>query len=354
MPKAKKLPSGAFRCQVYSHTEKVWNAEKEKWDNHRKYESFTGYSKKEVEFEAAQFALKKNSAKRPDRITLMDAVQKYIDSKDGVLSPSTIRNYKSIQNNNLDDIGNTELRDLTAEKLQLWVKKLSIGRSPKTVKNNYGLISATLDMFMPDANFNVSLPQAQKKRAYTPSDKDIERILKHAQGKELELAMLLAAFGPMRRGEICALTDKDIESNVLTINKAYVLDKDGKWVLKPCPKNDSSNRQIDMPDFVIKKISGIEGKIIKATPDQISARFKRAIIFSKSPHFRFHDLRHYCASILHAMNIPDQYIMSRGGWATDNVMKRVYIGNISDENVKFNKKILSHFEDMQHEIQHEN
>lgn len=27
------------------------------------------------------------------------------------------------------------------------------------------------------------------------------------------------------------------------------------------------------------------------------------------PHFRFHDLRHYCASIRHALGIPDAYIM---------------------------------------------
>ena len=56
------------------------------------------------------------------------------------------------------------------------------------------------------------------------------------------------------------------------------------------------------------------------------------------PKFRFHDLRHYCASIMHAIGIPDQYIMSRGGWSSDNVMKAVYRNVIDLENVRQNKK----------------
>ena len=40
--------------------------------------------------------------------------------------------------------------------------------------------------------------------------------------------------------------------------------------------------------------------------------------------FRFHDFRHYSASIMHAIGIPDQYIMARGGWKTDTVLKAVY------------------------------
>ena len=233
--------------------------------------------------------------------------------------------------NYLDDISKIELRDLTSEDLQLWIQKLSVGRTPKTVRNIYGLISATLDMFIPGAHFSVSLPQNQKKKLYTPSDADVKRLLQHVQGKELEIAILFAAFGPMRRGEICAVTDRDVVGNTVYVNKVYVLDKNSKWVLKHSPKTDSSNRIIVMPDFVIARISGIKGEIVKATPGQISSRFNRAIRFSGLPHFRFHDLRHYCASILHAMNIPDQYIMARGGWATDNVMKRVYFGEISDE-----------------------
>lgn len=184
MPKIKKLPSGSWHCQVYSHTERTWNPDKKAWDEHRVYESFTGYDKKAVQAQAALFAHEKNRMKRPDRIKVIEAVQKYIDSKDGVLSPATIRGYQSILKNYLDDISQIELRDLTSEDLQLWIQKLSVGRAPKTVRNIYGLISATLDMFMPGSHFSVSLPQNQQKKLYTPSDTDVKRLLLHVDKVE--------------------------------------------------------------------------------------------------------------------------------------------------------------------------
>ena len=56
MPKVKKLPSGSWHCQVYSHTEKTWNPDTKSWDEHRVYESFTGYDKKAVQAQEALFA----------------------------------------------------------------------------------------------------------------------------------------------------------------------------------------------------------------------------------------------------------------------------------------------------------
>ena len=82
---------------------------------------------------------------------------------------------------------------------------------------------------------------------------------------------------------------------------------------------------------------------MKATPDQITHRFERAIKSTGLPKFRFHDLRHYAASIMHAIGVPDQYILQRGGWATDNVMKTVYRDVIDLETVRQTKKINRHF-----------
>ena len=46
--------------------------------------------------------------------------------------------------------------------------------------------------------------------------------------------------------------------------------------------------------------------------------------------FRFHDLRRYSASIMHAIGDPDQYIMERGGWKSDKVLKQVYRGTLNE------------------------
>lgn len=66
------------------------------------------------------------------------------------------------------------------------------------------------------------------------------------------------------------------------------------------------------------------GRIVVLYPDMITNRFGRILWANNIPHFRFHDLRHYSANVLHALGIPDAYIMERGGWAlcnTDNNTK---------------------------------
>ena len=70
------------------------------------------------------------------------------------------------------------------------------------------------------------------------------------------------------------------------------------------------------------------------------------------PHFRFHDLRHYCASVQHALGVPDAYIMQRGGWGNDRVLKEVYRHTLKDKVSEMDDKANNYFESMQHEMQH--
>jgi len=335
--KKNELPSGSYRVQVFDYMD----------ENKKKhYKSFTAPTKKEAEFLALQW--RNNKGKCIDDTTMHDAVSRYIDSKRGVLSPSTIRSYEGMQKNYFSKIfGSLRLKEMSNTAIQVWISDLSKDLSPKTVRNAHGLLASTIEMFLPDFHLNTTLPAKKKPELYTPSDEDIKKLLKHIEGKELEIAVLLAAFGPLRRGEICALTLEDIKGNVVSVNKSMVLGPDGLWHVKQ-PKTYGSYRQVEFPDFVIQKLKGIEGKIIKATPDQISSRFIRSIEATKLPHFRFHDLRHYSASIMHAIGVPDQYILQRGGWSSDNIMKSVYRNVIDAEAIKQNKKIINHFEDISH------
>lgn len=216
------------------------------------------------------------------------------------------------------------------------------GLSPKSIRNAYGLLSATIDMFAPDLRLKVTLPARKKPELYCPSDQDVKRLLEAVKDPELYLAILLAAFGPMRRGEICALESTDIKDNIISVSKSMVLGSDNIWHIKQ-PKTYGGYRDIEFPDFVIQCIPNKEGKIFDATPDQITGRFEKALSKTDLPAFRFHDLRHYAASIMHAIGIPDQYILQRGGWSSDSVMKTVYRNTIDLETVRQNKKINDHF-----------
>ena len=334
--KKNQLPSGSYRVQVYIGTDA---------DGKKRYKSFTAPTKRQAQALAAEWKANKPE-REPEELTIHEAIGKYLDVKRHVLSPSTVRGYEGLPRNYFsDDFGARKLEDLTNPIIQLWISDLSSRLSPKTVRNAYALFTATMDMFYPDFRLQITLPAKKRPELYCPSDNDVKKLLEHIKGTELEIAVLLAAFGPLRRGEICALTDEDIHGNKITVNKSMVQGPDKDWCIKQ-PKTYGSYREIEFPDFVIKRISGIKGRIVKATPTRITGRFIEAIESTDIPRFRFHDLRHYSASIMHAIGVPDQYILQRGGWISDNVMKSVYRNAIDIETEKQNRKINDHFSEL--------
>ena len=120
---------------------------------------------------------------------------------------------------------------------------------------------------------------------------------------------------------------------------------DGGMIIKQ-PKTESSCRDVVYPDFVIDRLSGCRGRLVKMHPEDISKKWQSVLAAAGVPRFRFHDLRAYSASIMHALGIPDQYIMTRGGWKSDRVLKQVYRRSMSDKEKEFTDVLNQHFEEM--------
>lgn len=343
-----KLPSGNVRIQIYDYTD---------LNGKKHYKSFTAPTRREAKQKAEQWRLTKDEERKDlEDITVNEMVNRYIKIKEPVLSPSTVNGYLSLEKNYFRiGLGEKRRSELDQESIQLWISNLTNqGLSSKTINNAKGLLDPALEMFAPSFHYKATLPAKVKANLYCPNDENISRLIEYCKNKkELKIAVLLGAFGPLRRSEICALTDKDIHGNTITVNKALVRSKDGGWVIKMSPKSEGGYREITMPDFVINQIRGIQGRIVKATPDQISNRFKRAIKYSGLPHFRLHDLRHYSASIMHAIGVPDQYILERGGWSSDQVMKTVYRNTIDTVRATQTNIINAHFGKVSHEVSHE-
>ena len=106
-----------------------------------------------------------------------------------------------------------------------------------------------------------------------------------------------------------------------------------------------------MPDFVAEKFKGLDGRIYDGTPDSLTIAFKKLLIKNNISVFRFHDLRHYNVSILHAIGIPDNYIMARGGWKSNYTMNNVYNHALKEKATEFDVKISEHFKDVASEQQ---
>lgn len=339
MPRKKKgtLPSGNIRIQVYDYTDA---------SGKQHYRSFTAPTRAEAQALADDW--KRSKRQLRSALTVQVAVEQYIDLKAAVLSPSTVRNYRSASRLYFGgDFGARDLRRLQSVDIQQWISGLSAqGLSPKTVRNAAGLLTAALALYLPDFRPHITLPAKKRTSLYCPSLDDVLALYESSSDPYLRCAILLGSVGAMRRGELCALEYSDIQGDAVTISKAYVLDEHREWQLK-APKTYSSYRTITLPRFVLDAIEALplphEGRIIPLSPDRISQRFARTLQKTELPRFRFHDLRHFGASMLAGYG--DRYVEAYGGWEPgSDIMKRSYQTLIDSESARVKKEIAQMFD----------
>lgn len=353
-----ELPSGNIRRQVFVGYEYIFDDkghpildEKGNQKKKRKYESITASSVQEANLLAAQYKMSKEQPKKPE-MRFLDARNNYIELKRNVLSPSTIRGYVQMRTY-FHALDNRKLCDITSEVVQSWVNQFASSHSPKTTKNAYGFIVSVLAQY--DISVKATLPSREIKDLYVPSDDDIKRLIQYFKDEkndtDMLIAVYLASFGTMRRSEICGLDADDVSGTVIHIHNAVVVNDAKETVARGKTKTTSSDRYVDVPQFVADMLPK-SGPLVNISPDNITHRFRRALLKCNITPFRFHDLRHYSASIMHAIGVPDVYIMDRGGWHSDETLKRIYRGTIEDYKKQFVTQTNAHFENLQHNLQH--
>lgn len=292
------------------------------------------------------------ASRRSDTLSvpLGNLIDNYIDDKRNVLSPSTVERYERIRERHFQRLMIVPANKLTSERIQREINLMSAEYAPKTVRNAYGLITATLDLYAPEVKFRVTMPAKRKIEYHIPTTEEVNTLLA-AASPNMKTAIMLAAFCGLRRGEIAALTDSDIHDNVLHVSKSAVIDSNHQTVIKT-PKTYHSDRIVMMPDIVKNHLEGKVGKICPIALSTITREFD-SLRDRLGMKCRFHDLRHYYASILHAIGVPDQYIMEQGGWKSDFMLKAVYRNTLDDMRAKNNAKINSFFSQSANEVQME-
>lgn len=171
MATAKKLPSGSWRCQVLSHTEEYTKPDgtigKRKIRKSFTCDDPTKRGKRICEQMAAEWAAsKENHSPVAESLTFGETLEDYISSRENILSPCTIRDYRGTQRNYIQSLMGIKIDAITQEDIQKAINLEAVKLSPKTVRNIHGLVSAVLRVYRPSMALNTALPKKKRIQLY--------------------------------------------------------------------------------------------------------------------------------------------------------------------------------------------
>lgn len=252
---------------------------------------------------------------------------RYLEVKKGVLSPTTLYTYESIIKNADPDFLAMPFYRVTSADVQQAVTNYAVNHSAKSTFNMHGFLSAVFTMFRPDFTLHTRLPQRQRPTIRIPTENELKSLLGASEGTDMELPIILGACCGLRKSEILALTPKDIdlEHGTLSVRKALVYTGDG--AVEKLPKTRAGTRVIRLFPFALEKLKNapLDGeRLVKVHPSKMSPKFQALCRKCGVTGIRFHDLRHYCVSVMLSLNIPKNYIASYVGHENDKMIDRVY------------------------------
>ena len=323
MATAKQLPSGNWRIRV-AYTDE---------DGQHHSASFTAETKRKAEALGIAWQEGMIEKERANRhLSVGQAIDDYIEScRCAGLSPSTILGYVSMRNNAFGGIEDRAVDRLTVKDVQRWINDRSRAVAPKTLKNNLGLLTATLAAEGIKLDIDaLKVPRNETREMEIPSDAQVCALLHEAAGDaDMFIAIALAALMGLRRSEICALHWADIhvdgDAAYLDVSRAVVRDENGLYVEKD-PKTQAGRRLLAIPDALhaeLKKRRSLRPLMVSLRPGAVSQRY--ALIAGRlgiPP--RFHNLRHYHASVMVREGVPEKYITADMGHASFDMVRRVY------------------------------
>ncbi|MFF1830674.1 tyrosine-type recombinase/integrase [Paenarthrobacter sp. NPDC058040] len=300
-------------------------------------------------FEIAQHAILENAKRVP---TVAEVIQEHIDM---LVRPSsgTVKTYQTMLDLHVRKvIGAVPVDKLDYRVIAQWVKAmLAKGRSPKTIKNVHGLISASMNTaemlgyIARNPCRGVHLPSVEKAE-------DEMMFLTHAEfglvmdcmgERYREFTHFLVMTGT-RFGEATALTVADIDllgkPATARINKAWKRDGQNQFYIGPT-KTGAGKRTIGLNpalvDLLIPLVAGRPSSdLLFATPkgERIVHKLywhhfwvpavKAAQLRGLRKDPRIHDLRHTHASWLIQDGVPIFTISRRLGHASIKTTEQVY------------------------------
>lgn len=324
VPKPRLLKSGAYSAQLMVKGKRVTVTE----DSEQKY-----YAKaRSVKLGLIEMANK------PIRYTLGSAIDKYIESNENILSPSTIRGYSYIRKGRFKSYMDQYVESIDWQKMLNEEAKLC---AEKTLKNAWGLVAASLGSLslpVPDIN----LPMVPRRELPWLNYQQIQTLLTGIRGTQIELPVLLALHS-LRLSELLALTAEDVYDNLIHVRDAAVFNRDNYLVVKGKTKTSGSAR--DVPVLIPRLTERLpsSGKLVCQHPNSLRRSVNSMCSRLGLPKVGLHGLRRSFASLGYHLRWSERSIMAIGGWSNYVTVHNIYVKLAQDDVNEDVKKMQAYY-----------
>lgn len=233
--------------------------------------------------------------------------------------PSTVVQVDAyLRNHMLPTFGRRPLASIRPSEVQAWVRGRSEVLATTTVETVFRIFSAILSDAVRDRLIvhnpakNIRLPRKAKSSIVPPTVDQVEAVIAEMPARYQALVTLAAGTG-LRQGECFGLSvDRvDFLRRSITVDRQIVLAGSGPPQFGP-PKTDASIRSVPLPQVVAEALAahierwprGPDGLIFTNTNGDIVRRnrfneiWRPATERAGADSLRFHDLRHFYASLL--------------------------------------------------------
>lgn len=224
-------------------------------------------------------------------------------------------------------LGQIPVADLDAQHLDdFYTSLLREGLKDSTVRQLHAFLSSALsqavkwDWIDRSPIEKATPPTVRVPDLPCPTPEEVQALLQAADGT-LHRAILLAALTGARRGELCALRWRDLntETGTLAISKAMANGVEGDTKTHQQRTLAIDPEALGTPGSADSFI--LTGTDRPASANVLTQRFK-ALAVSLGMPFTFHSLRRFSATTLIAEGVDPRTVISRQGWSSMQMLNR--------------------------------
>lgn len=208
------------------------------------------------------------SISKSSALTVKALCDAFMDSCSINLKKNTIMSYKTILKR-IEPLYKKKASALTKKNVQDWVNNYLIEQrklSPKTINNTLSVLHCIyewgieMDLVTSNPCNYIRTPKKKKKEIKSYTEDQLAVLLDAIynlpdEEQVYRVALLLAIFGGLRRGEMCGLDVNHVGINGVMIEQTRNVDETGVFI--DSPKNVTSVRFVTLPEEVMNQIQAL-------------------------------------------------------------------------------------------------